>query len=58
MHSPAPTVKVRKPGSPRGWHRIAAEKFDPAVHELVEDAPAVERSPEPTKRAGQRRKPL
>ena len=58
MHSPAPTVKVRKPGSPRGWHRISAAKYDPEIHELVDDdAPAAAPVAQPPKRARGRRKP-
>lgn len=31
-------IKVKRDG-PRGWHWIAAAHFDPAVHELFEEAP-------------------
>lgn len=32
-------VKVKRDG-PRGWHWIAAESYDPARHEAVDDLPA------------------
>lgn len=40
-HPTNPTaLKVKRDG-PRGWHWIAAENYDPAVHEIVEgEAPA------------------
>lgn len=47
-HPTNPTaLKVKRDG-PRGWHWIAAESFDPAVHELVEgEAPApIDNGPE------------
>lgn len=39
-------VKVKRDG-PRGWHWIAASNFDPAVHELVDDAAATLTSAQP-----------
>ena len=32
----AEIVKVKRDG-PRGWHWIAADKFDPEVHELYSE---------------------
>ena len=34
---PHGAVKVKRDG-PRGWHWIAAASYDPARHELVDDA--------------------
>lgn len=35
--APPQPIKVKRDG-PRGWHWIAAENFDPARHELFEEA--------------------
>lgn len=35
--SEAQRVKVKRDG-PRGWHWIAAHSYDPARHEVVDDA--------------------
>lgn len=49
----ATRIKVRRDG-PRGWHWIAAENYDPAVHVLYEAEPVapepVTEQPEPKRR--------
>lgn len=51
-------IKVKRDG-PRGWHWIADEHYDPAVHEIVRDEAIqeteLEPAPQPKKRT--RKKP-
>ena len=35
------TVRVKRDGG-RGWHNIAADRFDPKTHELAEDVAAAQ----------------
>lgn len=35
------TVRVKRDGG-RGWHNIAADRFDPKTHELAEDLAAAQ----------------
>lgn len=34
--TPDNCIKVKRDG-PRGWHWIAATKYDPAIHELADE---------------------
>lgn len=34
--TPDNCIKVKRDG-PRGWHWIAADKYDPATHELADE---------------------
>lgn len=48
-------IKVKRDG-PRGWHWIADEHYDPAVHEIVSDEPEPEPEPAPPPKKRARKK--